>query len=112
MDLEWTIRRRRIGRQELLLISELIRAEGHRGRSYISKLHAVSERIIPIEPPAHDLTDFWKAGGDLRCWVAKHIYQAMAPAMNNENAMTLVRWKKVLSHIEDELNRAGVNGTV
>ena len=39
---------------------------GERGRSYISKLHAVSERIVPIEPPAHDLTDFWKSGGDLR----------------------------------------------
>ena len=36
MDLEWTIRRRRIGRQDLLLIRELISAEGHRGRSYIS----------------------------------------------------------------------------
>jgi Domain of unknown function (DUF4338) len=36
MDLEWTIRRRRIGQQDLLLIRELIRAEGRRGRSYIS----------------------------------------------------------------------------
>ena len=36
MDLEWTIRRRRIGQQDLLLIRELIRTEGHRGRSYIS----------------------------------------------------------------------------
>ena len=36
MDLEWTIRRRRIGQPDLLLIRELISAEGHRGRSYIS----------------------------------------------------------------------------
>ena len=36
MDLEWTIRRRRIGQQDLLLIRELISTEGHRGRSYIS----------------------------------------------------------------------------
>jgi hypothetical protein len=36
VDLEWTIRRRRIGQQDLLLIRELIGAEGHRGRSYIS----------------------------------------------------------------------------
>jgi hypothetical protein len=36
MDLEWTIRRRRIGQQDLLLIRELINAEGHRGRSYVS----------------------------------------------------------------------------
>ena len=36
MDLEWTIRRRRIGQQDVLLIRELISTEGHRGRSYIS----------------------------------------------------------------------------
>jgi len=36
VDLEWTIRRRQIRRQDLLLIRELIGAEGHRGRSYIS----------------------------------------------------------------------------
>src|ERR1035441_6631658 len=36
VDLEWTIRRRRIWQQDLLLIRELIGAEGHRGRSYIS----------------------------------------------------------------------------
>jgi hypothetical protein len=36
VDLEWTIRRRRIGQQDLLLIRELISTEGHRGRSYIS----------------------------------------------------------------------------
>ena len=36
MDLEWTIRRRRIGPQDLLLIRELLSTEGHRGRSYIS----------------------------------------------------------------------------
>ena len=37
MDQEWTIRRRRIGQQDLLLIRELISAEGRRGRSYISR---------------------------------------------------------------------------
>jgi hypothetical protein len=36
MDLEWTIRRRRIEQQDLLLIRELIRTEGGRGRSHIS----------------------------------------------------------------------------
>jgi hypothetical protein len=36
VDLEWTIRRRRIGQPDLLLIRELISAEGHRERSYIS----------------------------------------------------------------------------
>ena len=36
MDLEWTIRRRRIEQQDLLLIGDLISTDGHRGRSYIS----------------------------------------------------------------------------
>lgn len=36
MDQEWTIRRRRIGQQDILLIGDLIRTDGHRGRSYIS----------------------------------------------------------------------------
>ena len=36
MDLAWTIRRRRIGPQDLVLIRELISTEGYRGRSYIS----------------------------------------------------------------------------
>ncbi len=80
---------------------------GARGRSYISKLHAVSERIMPIEPPAHDLTDFWKSGGDLRSWIAQHVYQAMAPAMNQENTMIPVRWRKIFSHLAVDLNRSG-----
>ena len=37
MDLEWTIRRRRIGPQDLVLIRELISTDGSRGRSYVSE---------------------------------------------------------------------------
>jgi len=36
VDQEWIIRRRRIGREDLLLIRGLISAEGHLGRSHIS----------------------------------------------------------------------------
>ena len=36
MDQEWVIRRRQIRHTDLLLIRELIRAEGHHGRSHIS----------------------------------------------------------------------------
>ena len=36
MELELTIRRRRIGQQDLLLIRELINADGYRGRTYVS----------------------------------------------------------------------------
>jgi hypothetical protein len=74
-----------------------------RGLSYISKLHAMSERIVPIEPPAHDLTDFWKSGGDLRQWIARHVYEAMASALNQQSASTPMRWRKVFSRIQAEL---------
>ena len=77
---------------------------GERGRSYISKLHAVSERIVPIEPPAHDLTDFWKSDGDLRRWIARHVHDAMAPALNQKNESMPMRWRKVFSHIQAELD--------
>jgi DNA primase len=76
---------------------------GERGRSYISKLHAVSERIVPIEPPAHDLTDFWKSGGDLRLWIARQVCQAMASALNQSSVLTPMRWRKVFSHLQNEL---------
>ena len=36
MELELTIRRRRIGQQDLVLIRDLINADGYRGRTYIS----------------------------------------------------------------------------
>ncbi len=77
---------------------------GERGRSYISKLHAVSERIVPIEPPAHDLTDFWRSGGDLRLWIARYVHDALASALNQENVSTPVRWRKVFFHIKSELD--------
>jgi hypothetical protein len=42
---------------------------GDKGRAYIENLKAISPRIESISPPAHDLTDSWKSGGDLRKWV-------------------------------------------
>ncbi len=42
---------------------------GDKGRGYIANLQSVSPRIKSIQSPAHDLTDYWKAGGDLRNWV-------------------------------------------
>jgi hypothetical protein len=69
---------------------------GEQGRKYISQLHAVSERIAAIEPPAHDLTDFWRAGGDLRVWVARHVYEALQDT-------THPRWMKVLANAKREL---------
>jgi hypothetical protein len=46
---------------------------GDKGRGYITSLQAISPRIQSIQSPAHDLTDFWKAGGDLREWMEKQL---------------------------------------
>ena len=54
---------------------------GEKGREYISELHTRFGRIQAIQPPAHDLTDFWKSGGDLRGWLAGHVASAMDDAL-------------------------------
>ena len=78
---------------------------GQKGRSYISKLHAFGERIIPVLPPAHDLTDYWKSGGDLRSWVARQVQPVLTSALNEKNAITSERWMKILSHLNTEVAR-------
>ncbi len=77
---------------------------GEQGRHYISKLHAISERIVAVQPPAHDLTDFWKSGGDLHGWVARQVQAAMASALNEQNIVASERWLKILSNLNVEVN--------
>jgi hypothetical protein len=50
---------------------------GDRGRDYIASLKAIGQRIKSISPPAHDLTDFWRADGNLRFWVASYVSEAL-----------------------------------
>jgi hypothetical protein len=50
---------------------------GEEGRRYIATLQSRIGRIISIPPPAHDLTDFWKSGGDLRAWAAGHVLRVL-----------------------------------
>jgi len=68
---------------------------GQQGRTYIQALNARSQRIIPVKPPAHDLTDFWKAGGDLRAWIAGHVASALENALQglNDQSPVVERWK-------------------
>lgn len=35
-----------------------------------------------MSPPAHDLTNFWKTGGDIRAWTAGHVARALDEALN------------------------------
>lgn len=70
---------------------------GAKGREYISELRKISERIVPVSPPAHDLTEYWKAGGNLRSWVAGYMIGAL-------RSTSYPRWAEVLKHVEKELN--------
>jgi len=71
---------------------------GEEGRKYIATLQSRTGRIISIPPPAHDLTDFWKSGGDLRAWAAGHVARALDDALIGLQVDSPVteRWNKVL----------------
>jgi len=69
---------------------------GDRGREYIESLKVISPRIESISPPAHDLTDYWKSGGDLRKWVAGYVADTL-------QGTTHPRWMKVLKNARREL---------
>jgi hypothetical protein len=71
---------------------------GEEGRKYIASLQARIGRIISIPPPAHDLTDFWKSGGDLRAWAAGHVDSALDDALKGlqVEGPVMERWETVL----------------
>lgn len=69
---------------------------GDFGRDYITSLKAISPRIESVSPPAHDLTDFWRLGGDLRRWVAGYVSEAF-------HGTTHPGWMKVLENAKREL---------
>jgi hypothetical protein len=72
---------------------------GARGREYIASLQAKIPRLHPILPPAHDLTDFWKAGGDVREWTARHVSAALEDALTATmiTSPQMERYKRVLA---------------
>jgi hypothetical protein len=71
---------------------------GDKGREYIASLKAISPRIESISPPAHDLTDFWRSGGDVRAWAAGYVAAALQGTTHPRS-----RWTKVLANAEREL---------
>lgn len=77
---------------------------GQQGRAYIQALNERSQRILPIKPPAHDLTDFWKAGGDLRAWMAGHVARVLEDSLKGLQVEGLVmkRWSTILEIAQRE----------
>ena len=71
---------------------------GDKGREYIASLKAISPRIESISPPAHDLTDYWRSGGDVRVWAAGYVASAL-------QGTTHPRWMNVLANAKRELQK-------
>jgi len=52
---------------------------GARGNAYLGSL---SGRVVALVPPAHDLTAYWQAGGDLRAWIAALVVEHLERLLN------------------------------
>jgi len=72
---------------------------GNRGREYIAKIRGFTQRVRVVDPPAHDLANFWKGVGNLRAWVAGHIAEAMDDALAQvdprQSNPTVERWRRI-----------------
>ncbi len=71
---------------------------GGKGREYITELHTRFSRVRSIQPPAHDLTDFWKSGEkNLRSWLASQVSMALEQALKDITVTSLVveDWKRI-----------------
>ena len=77
---------------------------GEVGRRYIATLQSRIGRIISIPPPAHDLTDFWKSGEDLRAWAAGHVARALEDALKGivVSSSLVDRWKWISTLARNE----------
>jgi hypothetical protein len=54
------------------------------GDEGIAYLKRVSQRLVAVRPPDHDLTDYWRHGGDLRAWLAASIVDQSVVALFNQ----------------------------
>ena len=72
---------------------------GDRGRQYAAKIRQITQRIQIVDPPAHDLSDYWKAGGNLRAWVAGHVAATMEEVLQGvketPKSYTIERWERI-----------------
>lgn len=82
---------------------------GDEGRQSVARLQQRFPRVQSIQPPAHDLTDFWKAGGDpslssgqaLRSWLAEQVSEALEIVLNGmtgsspNSSPKLEDWKRL-----------------
>jgi hypothetical protein len=59
-------------------------------------LGQLGDRMIVVNPPAHDLTDYWRAGGHLRAWIARQIVAQAEISLDNidedRQPLLFARW--------------------
>lgn len=59
-------------------------------------LGALSDRIAMEQPPAHDITDYWRAGGNVRAWIAglviRHAETALQDIDEEKQPVLFTRW--------------------
>lgn len=55
-------------------------AAGKLGNDYLC---SISHRVVVVEPPDHDLTDYWRQGGNLRAWIAAQVVEHMEPLLRS-----------------------------
>ncbi len=77
---------------------------GEQGRQYVAELHTRFPRMQSIRPPAHDLTDYWKSGGNLRGWLAGQAARVLESALGQINFRSPVTedWSRIAALAADE----------
>ncbi len=69
------------------------------GQSGGTRLRSISQRFKPVLPPAHDLTDYWRQGGDLGAWIAELVAEYMEELLNGlddrRHTQLFVSWLEI-----------------
>ncbi len=70
---------------------------GYEGIKYLAMLQATFKRLYKIDTPAHDLTDFWKAGGLLREWAKAQVDDRYEDILkqNHMSSMWYEKWRRL-----------------
>jgi hypothetical protein len=75
--------------------------EDEAGEEGLAYLRRASRRVVVVSPPAHDLTDYWRAGGDLRRWLAALVLEQMERLLQSLDAgqapELFARWSEIRS---------------
>jgi DNA primase len=82
---------------------------GGKGREYISELQNISDRVYSVTPPAHDLTDYWKSGGNLRTWTAEQVFLSLENVLDHMGPAKQERLDKILFNIRVERIKFGAS---